>query len=244
MNLKISDLLFGYNIPLIKSPMQVEIEEGTIIAVVGKNGMGKSTLLKTIAGIIPSLSGEVFIDSQRIDNYNISKKISVVLTTKPLSALSVKEVLSLGRIPYTNRFNQLNVKDKQIIERIIKKLNLQSLLNKKINQISDGELQIVMIARALIQDTPIIILDEPTTHLDLDNKAIVLGILKEMKEEGKIIIFSTHDINLVLSRVDLIWVINNKEFQQISKGKEREIVKIFPSKNLIYDEKCKIIRLI
>ncbi len=244
MKLRISNLHFGYDFSLVNKPVDVEVSNGNMIAVVGKNGMGKSTFLKTLAGIIPPVSGEVLIDTQNIYSTNIARCISAVLTSKPLSGLRVREVLRLGRIPYTNKLDQLNIDDQDKIDKITKKLNLEILLDKKINQISDGELQIVMIARALIQDTPIIILDEPTTHLDLENKAKVLGILEEMKKEGKIIIFSTHDINLILSRVDLIWVINNKELYQISEVNRNEIKNIFSSENLIYDEQCNIIRLV
>lgn len=191
----------------IASNINIELEAGKLITLIGGNGIGKSTLLKTITSIIPALEGQVFLSDKKIAEYSpetLAQNLSIVTTEKlPASNLTVSELIALGRHPYTNWMGNLTETDLNHIEEAIKITNISHLQYKKYSEISDGQLQKVMIARALAQDTPLIILDEPTTHLDLFHKVAVFKLLKKLaNENNKCILFSTHDIDLAIQLSD------------------------------------------
>ena len=237
MILELKNLSIGYRFPLHKG-VDLSLESGQLMALMGKNGSGKSTLIKTIAGIIPALSGDILVDKEKLSPQNLAKYISVVLTDQPIENLSVNEILKMGRLPYTGITNQLKEADLLLIERIAEQLQLSPLRNRIYGNLSDGEKQIVMIARAVIQETPIIILDEPLTHLDLENKARVLKLLKELAENGKLVVFSTHDLNLIIPEIDQFIVINDKINTPNNKDELKEIFnKLFSNDLLKFDEK-------
>lgn len=192
---------------VIKENINLALEAGKLITLIGGNGIGKSTLLKTITSIIPALSGEVYLSDKNINTFspeNLAQNLSIVTTEKlPASNLMVSELIALGRHPYTNWIGNLTENDFIHIEKAISLTNIKHLQNKKYSEISDGQLQKVMIARALAQDTPLIILDEPTTHLDLFHKVSVFKLLKQLaNENNKCILFSTHDIDLAIQLSD------------------------------------------
>ncbi len=238
MKLQLNDLTIGYQKKLI-NPINIEVNSGKLIALIGRNGIGKSTFLKTLSGIIPALNGNILFNNKTIDSPKaFSHNISIVLNEKPPVSLSVYEVLSLGRIPYSNLLQKLKKNDIEIIDEISSLLEIKHLFNKKIDKISDGERQLVMIARTMIQKTPLILLDEPTTHLDLKNKSLILNILKTLSSRDKIVVFSTHDINLIIDLVDEFWVINNQQLNRIiDKNKLTKVLSnLFNSENLIFDK--------
>ena len=219
----------GKSSKVIASQLQLQIFQGSFTALVGANGIGKSTLLRTLTGIQKPLSGNVFINHQNLHSLPseaIARNISVVLTDKlPPSNLSVYELIAMGRHPYTNWLGSLTPQDEMAIENAIHWTQIQPLLDKKHFEISDGQLQIVLVARALAQDTPIIILDEPTTHLDLPHKVALFKLLKKLTQEvNKTILFSTHDIDLAIQMTDQMMVmmpdklIQNEPCQLISGG--------------------------
>jgi iron complex transport system ATP-binding protein len=206
-----SNLSIGYKSKsetiTIAENINLGLEKGKLIALIGENGIGKSTLLKTLTGIIPPLKGEVTLLNKPLQSYkplDLAQELSIVLTEKlPPSNLSVYEIIALGRQPYTNWLGTLSDEDKIKIEEAISLTEIQHLVNKKHGEISDGQLQIALIARALAQDTSIIILDEPTTHLDLVHKATLLKLLQKLTHEtGKTILYSTHDIDLAIQMTD------------------------------------------
>lgn len=191
----------------IASSIHLTLEKGKLIALVGANGIGKSTLIRTLTGIQKPLLGEVFLHSKRINLYEplaLAKEMSLVLTEKlPPSNLTVYELIALGRQPYTNWIGKLSADDLEKIESAIELTQIQHLISKKHYEISDGQLQIVLIARALAQDTALIVLDEPTTHLDLVHKVSLFKLLKKLTQEtGKCILFSTHDIDMAIQLSD------------------------------------------
>jgi len=205
------------------------LEKGKLIALVGANGIGKSTLLRTLTGIQRPLEGNVYLNSKNIYSYNtveLAQNLSLVLTEKlPPSNLTVFELIALGRQPYTNWYGKLSEDDYQKINQAVALTHIEHLLDKKHHEISDGQLQIVLIARALAQDTPLIILDEPTTHLDLLHKVSVFKLLKKLSQEtDKCILFSTHDIDLAIQLSDEMIVMTEETVIQdepcnlISKG--------------------------
>ena len=191
----------------ISENINLSLEKGKLIALIGENGIGKSTLLKTLTGLIPPLKGEVTLLNKSLKNFkplDLAQELSIVLTEKlPPSNLTVYEIIALGRQPYTNWLGTLSNEDKIKIDEAIALTDIQHLIHKKHDEISDGQLQIALIARALAQDTSIIILDEPTTHLDLVHKATLLKLLLKLTHEtGKTILYSTHDIDLAIQMTD------------------------------------------
>lgn len=221
--LSTSNLSIGYQSKkgknIIADNLNLTFEEGKLISLVGGNGIGKSTLLRTITGIQKPLTGTVMLKEKEIHNYEslaLAQNLSLVLTEKlPPSNLSVFELIALGRQPYTNWLGKLSAEDLEKINQAITLTHVEHLIDKKHHEISDGQLQIVLIARALAQDTPLIILDEPTTHLDLFHKVSIFKLLKKLSQEtNKCILFSTHDIDLAIQLSDEMIVMSESSVEQ------------------------------
>lgn len=228
----------------IAENLNLNFEEGKLISLVGANGIGKSTLLRTLTGIQKPLSGTVTLNEKDIHQYAplaLAQNLSLVLTEKlPPSNLTVFELIALGRQPYTNWLGKLSDEDLVKINQAIEITHIEHLIDKKHHEISDGQLQIVLIARALAQDTPLIILDEPTTHLDLFHKVSVFKLLKKLSQEtNKCILFSTHDIDLAIQLSDEMIVMTKSSVEQdnpcslISKG---VFDTIFKDESLFFDK--------
>lgn len=223
--LETKNLSIGFEKPLF-SDINLKINSGELIGIIGKNGIGKSTFLKSIMQMIPMIEGEIFIENQSLKSINsneFAQKIAVVLTEKiPVSQYTVYEILVLGRFPYSNWLFQLNNKDKELIERVVEQVQLQEIIHQKAINLSDGMLQKVMIARALVQDTPIIILDEPTTFLDLENTFQIFELLKNIAHlHQKTVLFSTHQVEIALQICDKIICFNAN---QVTMQTPKEII--------------------
>lgn len=208
--LEVNNLSIGYgNDKVLASDINVSVEPGRLIGLVGQNGVGKSTFIRTICGLQPRLKGQILLSEKEIDAQNskdIATQISVVLTGKPDSLnLSVIELIALGRHPYSGWLGNLKTADKEKIDSAITQMEINYLAKKRLFELSDGQLQKVMIARALAQDTDLIILDEPTSHLDLKNKIEVLELLKKIASSGKGVLISTHEIQLSAKVCDVFW---------------------------------------
>ncbi|MAN59022.1 MAG: ABC transporter ATP-binding protein [Flavobacteriaceae bacterium] len=209
------DLSIGYpkksENTLVASQISFSLPQGSLTGLVGANGIGKSTLLRTLTGMQSPLSGSVQLGESDITSFTpfqLANQLSVVLTEPPASKnLSVIELISLGRQPYTNWLGTLSTTDKKAVLDAMEATETRALAHRKCFELSDGQLQRVAIARALAQDTPIIILDEPTTHLDLYHRAYVLKLLKKLaSEKKKTILFSTHEIDLAIQLTDTLLV--------------------------------------
>jgi iron complex transport system ATP-binding protein len=203
----------------IASNLNLKLSAGQLISIVGANGIGKSTLLRTLTGIQKPISGKVYLNKKnvhQIPSAELAQELSLVLTEKlPQNSLSVYELIALGRQPYTNWLGQLSKEDHKKIEQAIALTQTEHLVTKKQFEISDGQMQIVLIARALAQDTPLIILDEPTTHLDLLHKVSVFKLLKKLSQEtNKCILFSTHDIDLAIQLSNQMIVMTENKVSQ------------------------------
>lgn len=210
MVLTTHNLAIGYDRKTIQSDLNLSAEPSQMIALLGTNGTGKSTLLRTIASLQPSLAGDVMFDGRQINTLPSSeraKSVSVVLTDTITSQhMTVYDLISMGRIPYTTWTNRISHTDDKVIKDSCRQVNLLHKLHNPVNELSDGERQRASIARALAQDTPLILLDEPTSHLDLPNRIEVMLLLKRLAEQnGKTIIISTHEINLALQTAHHIW---------------------------------------
>ena len=228
---------------IVQSNVNLSIDSGKLVALIGKNGIGKSTFLKTITGILPAISGEVFLQNQLLQTYTnetLAQELSLVLTEAlPPSNLSVYEIIALGRQPYTNWLGTLTNEDQSKINEAISLTGISEFIHKKHYEISDGQLQKVMVARALAQDTSIIILDEPTTHLDLVHKVTLLKLLQKLTHEtNKTILYSTHDLDLAIQLADEMIVFTETEIfhdhpcNLIEKG---VFEKIFSNESIQFD---------
>jgi iron complex transport system ATP-binding protein len=213
------DLTIGYRQKsgnkILQKNLALTINSGEIVSLMGQNGVGKTTFIKTISGLLEPLSGDVFYNGtslQKISNQDLSKKLSLVLTEKPFSFnMSVLELVALGRHPYSNWIGILSNEDKEVIEWAITETNTNYLADQKLYQLSDGQLQKVMIARALAQQTDLIFLDEPAAHLDLHNKIEVMMLLRKIAKQGKSILISTHDMQISTQLSDKLWLFNFNE---------------------------------
>lgn len=185
--------------------LSLELFPGQLVCFMGPNGAGKSSLIRTLAGLQKPLSGNIIIKAGTIDT---SRQISVVLTDRITAVnMTVEEVVAFGRYPYLDWNIRLSQSDLDIIDRAIAQVHIRHLTSHKLNQLSDGQLQMVMIARALAQDTPIILLDEPTAHLDLNNRVEIMRLLKQLAQTtNKAILVATHELDLALQMADWIWL--------------------------------------
>ena len=202
-------LTIGYD---AKHPIATDINctlaAGNLTCLVGNNGAGKSTLLKTISGLIPPLGSRVEGRGSRVEDLFPKRLISIVLTDRiEVQRLTVEEVVALGRTPYTNFWGTLTENDHSIVADAMQQVGIAALAKRNIGTLSDGERQKVMIAKALAQQTPIILLDEPTAFLDYGSRVEMFQLLRHLAhEQQKAILLSTHDIELAVRYADTFWV--------------------------------------
>jgi iron complex transport system ATP-binding protein len=194
-------------------------DEAELVALLGRNGLGKSTLMRTIIGLQPPLGGDVHILGKSIRAYplrTLATLISYVSTDNvKVGNLKVFDLVSLGRYPYTGWLGTLSHKDRDVVMQALAMVGMEAYAWRNSACLSDGERQRVMIARALAQDTPIIVLDEPTAFLDLPNRYEVVLLLKRLaQEQRRAVLFSTHDMSIALKIADKVWVMCDGEFYQ------------------------------
>lgn len=200
---------------VVGSGMDLLLPRGKLTALLGSNGSGKSTLIRTLAGLQPPLEGSVSLGARDIRDWktgDLAREIAVVLQEPVRNTnLNVFELVSLGRTPYTDWLGNLDAKDRDKTFESLEKTGISHLADRKTAQLSDGEWQKAMFAKALAQDTPIILLDEPTAHLDLLSRIELIQMLHRAAAAGsKSILFSTHDLELALRMADHLWLLNGK----------------------------------
>jgi iron complex transport system ATP-binding protein len=254
--LKTTDLSIGYESKkektIIASGINIELQEGELIGLVGANGIGKSTLLRTLTRVQKPISGNIMIGSKSINDFaalELAKVLSLVLTEHSFSKnLTVFELIALGRQPYTNWIGNLSANDRNIVLRVMQQTSIETLQHKKCYELSDGQLQKVMIARALAQDTSLIILDEPTTHLDMYHKAYILNLLKTLANETeKTILFSSHEIDLAIQICDKLLVMTDSG---LISGSPKELIEngsfdsLFPEDLIVFDPDTQSFKII
>lgn len=203
-----------------------EIAVGEMTALVGRNGCGKSTLLRTLASFLPPISGSVRWlgrELTEIQPRELSRLLSIVLTDRPDTGfLTVREIVETGRMPYTNLTGRLTAEDREVADKALCLTDTAHFAHRRLTSLSDGERQRVMIAKALAQQTPVILLDEPTAFLDYPGKIEMLELLTRLAhEEHKTILISTHDLELTFQTADRLWLLGHEGIQQ---GATREML--------------------
>lgn len=213
--MKTEALTVGYGDLQLFKDLGLQLRKGELVCFMGPNGCGKSTLIRTLAGLQPPVSGVVPPKDE--------KQVAVVLTDRIHSQhMTVRELITYGRYPYLGWDLRLSGKDKAIVNECIDVVRVRHLVDKKINELSDGQMQMVMIARALAQDTPVLLLDEPTAHLDLNNRLEIMNLLRKLaREKGKSILLATHELDLALQTADTVWLANGNA---IKKGVPEDLV--------------------
>jgi len=198
---------------LILEDLDFQLFTGELTCLLGPNGVGKSTLIKAILGQINPWKGEILLEDEPIQNFNtenLAKRISVVLTDPVFPGnMTVGQLVALGRTPHTGWSGRLNEQDREIVEKALSDTKIAYLRDERLSEISDGQRQKAMIARALAQDGQLIILDEPTAHLDLVNRFEIMQLLREIAAtKGKSVLVVTHDLDIAVETADRFWLMN------------------------------------
>lgn len=217
----------GRGTTLLHEDIKLELMSGEFTCLLGPNGAGKSTLIRTFAGFQPSLEGAVFIEEKQLEllsEKELSQKISVVLTERTnIENMTVSELVSMGRFPYTGFFGSLSNEDKAIVNESIESVGISRMKSRMLTKLSDGERQKAMIAKALAQQTSVIILDEPTAFLDLPSRIEIMRLLHHLAADtDKAILLSTHDLELALQFADRIWLMGKNK--QIKTGVPEDLI--------------------
>lgn len=222
MVIRLSHLSVGYSPSLpVVSDINAVVRSGQLTCLTGENGIGKSTLLKTLTGFLPKLGGELLLDGREVGTFSqreLARQVSIVLTQKPdVQNLTVEEVIGLGRSPYTGFFGRFHDADRTVIADALASVGIEPLRHRMIQTLSDGERQKVMIAKALAQQTPVILLDEPTAFLDFPSKAETFRLLQRMAHDrDKLILLSTHDLELAVRFADCLLEVKDRSLHRVS----------------------------
>ena len=229
-SIMLQHLVSGNQGRAVAGPLDAEFRPGRVSCLLGRNGVGKSTLLRTLSGFQPALGGSVVIDSRpllRLPRQERARVISVVLTGRPqVGSLTAQEVVALGRSPYTGFFGRLREADCRVVREALDDMGIAPLARRNVATLSDGEMQKVMIAKALAQQTPVILLDEPTAFLDFPSKVDVMASLSRLAaSQQKVIVLSTHDVELALRTSASLYVfgdtLEETDPQRVRKMVER-----------------------
>ena len=245
-------LSVGYKDKTVLKDIFLSVRKGKMICLLGPNGAGKSTVLHTLARLLAPLGGSVVMEGRELATIRageLAKKISVVLTGNDLPGLTtVSELVAMGRSPYTGFFGRLTSKDEELIEQSLRDVGAYDLRDRYCSELSDGEKQKIMIARALVQQPQLILLDEPTSHLDVSRKVEVMRILNRLAaEHGIAVVMSMHDIDLAVKCSDFIVLVKNGEV--IAAGSPDEVIKpgvidsLYDLRGASYDEQTGAVEL-
>ena len=236
--IELQHLTVGYGEKAILSNINQSLREGQMVCLLGANGVGKSTLLRTLAGFLPPLSGKVMLEGRDLLSFSLSERsraVSVVLTERvEVPYMKVEDLVGMGRSPYTGFFGTLTKEDKTIISEAIELVGITDLAGRTIDTLSDGERQKALLAKALAQQTPIILLDEPTAFLDFHAKISTLRLMLRLAHEtNKTILLSTHDVGMALRLSDVLWIVQDG---QISTGTTASLTENGVLKDFLHGE--------
>ena len=226
MNYNLCSLSIGYPTKVVAHDINAMLTAGELVCLIGRNGTGKSTLLRTMAGFLPPLAGKATIDDCDISAIAPAvraRKIGVVLTDRiDAMNMSVTDLVAMGRSPYTGFFGRLGEEDRTIVNDALAMVGMENFAQRMVETLSDGERQKVMIAKALAQQTPVILLDEPTAFLDYPSKTETLRLLRRLcHEQGKAILVSTHDLDVALRITDKVWMMQHGDDASSAAGQSQ-----------------------
>lgn len=249
--IELRNITLGYSQRTLIKDATTRFERGTMVALLGRNGTGKSTLLRTIARLIDAQQGEIAINGTPLADMSqteLARLVAFVTTERiDVEALTAYDLVAIGRSPYTGWMGRLTDADRAAIERAMDIAGVRHMAERRVSTMSDGECQRVMIARALAQDTPIILLDEPTAFLDLPNRYELCTLLSRLAhEEERCVIFSTHELDIALSLADSIALVDSPRLvhlptaEMITSG---NIERLFDSEYVSFDAENQSIRL-
>lgn len=218
--IRLEEITLGYGNRLLIEHCSAEIRSGALTALVGRNGTGKSTLLRAIASLGECLGGQILIDERPVNTLTpreMAERVAFVTTERlRIADLRVGDLVALGRSPYTNWIGRLGPQDREIVGQALHSVGLSGYEERTLDRLSDGECQRAMIARALAQQTPVILLDEPTSFLDMPNRYELCTLLRRLAhEEQKCILFSTHELDIALSLCDHIALIDTPHLHHL-----------------------------
>lgn len=227
MQIKANNISVGYSDLTIIKDLDLQINSSEIVSIIGPNGCGKTTLLKALTGLLPLKSGEVLLDEKNINEYKkreLARKIGMLAQKHAAPPdFKVRELVSYGRLPYLGFFSKLNDKDNEVIEYVMKAVNILDISNKCINEISGGQLQRVWLATLLAQEAQTLFLDEPTTYLDIAYQLDMMNLVEKLKEEeGKSIVMVLHDVSQAVDVSDKLVVIHKGK--KISEGNPVNVI--------------------
>lgn len=212
--IELQHLMVGYGEKAVLSDINQFLREGQMVCLLGANGVGKSTILRTLAGFLPPLSGKVLLNGRDFLSFSLSERsqaVSVVLTERvEVPYMKVVDLVGMGRSPYTGFFGTLSKEDRTIVGEAIEMVGISQLAQRTIDTLSDGERQKALLAKALAQQTPVILLDEPTAFLDFHAKVSTLRLMLRLAHEtNKIIFLSTHDVEMAIQLSDALWIVQD-----------------------------------
>ena len=216
--IELQHLTVGYGSKTVLSDINQTLNSGQMVCLLGANGVGKSTILRTLAGFSPPLSGKVLLEGRDLLSLSVSQRsqaVSVVLTERvEVPYMKVTDLVGMGRAPYTGFFGGLSKEDKDIVGEAIEMVGIAGLAQRTIDTLSDGERQKALLAKALAQQTPVILLDEPTAFLDFHAKVSTLRLMLRLAHEtGKTIFLSTHDVEMAIQLSDVLWIVQDGKIE-------------------------------
>lgn len=221
------DFSIGYGARALLCEVEAKIEKGKLTALIGRNGTGKSTLLRAIAGLNRRYAGRILLDGRNTADMRaaeMARRLAFVTTERiRIANLRCEQVVALGRAPYTDWLGRMRDADREIVRRSLASVGMEDYAGRTMDRMSDGECQRIMIARALAQSTPVILLDEPTSFLDMPNRYELCTLLARLAhDEGKCILFSTHELDIALSTADAIALIDPPQLHCLPTAKMRD----------------------
>ena len=227
--IQLKDVSLGYGSRRLLSGVNQEFDAGTLYALIGRNGTGKSTLMRAISGINRRYEGKIEIAGRDIRNLGapeLSKLFALVTTERVrIEAMTSREVVAIGRSPYTGWTGRLSESDRRIVNQALAAVGMSDYAGRRLQTMSDGECQRVMIARALAQDTPVILLDEPTSYLDMPSRYTLVRLLRSLAHnKDKCIIFSTHELDIATEECDQVALIDEGRLRVASAAEMRALL--------------------
>lgn len=223
--LRTSDLSVGYNGNTLIHDINISVKRGQVLTLIGPNGSGKSTIIKTLTKYLKTVAGTVYVDDKTLDDFTnreLSKKISVVLTQRlKTEMMTCKDVVATGRYPHTGRLGILSAADRKIVEETMEQVNITELKDRDFSRISDGQRQRVLLARAICQQPQIIVLDEPTSFLDIRYKLELLGTMRRLAQEKNIaVVMSLHELDMADRVSDYVMCVKGETISHYGTAEE------------------------